>query len=285
MFRIYQTPECQIDKALLFGIGAAAILRLVFFVVGTSLFEFVTWIRIPFGILLLVTAYKTATAPMHAASSSPMGSGNRVRILELAERYLPFSAMYDMNGNFFQYRDSPDWLVSTDRFATPPLSPAEPELGQWSKRVVDIRMTMLAAVVIALAVVDVIFALDAVAAKVAQTHDLFVNFTSSLFAMAGFRSLYFVIEQLTIMFRFLKFGVALVLAYVGFELIISIWYHIPNYINCIVIMGICGSAIVASVMMSLLERFKPMNSTIDTAPHVFGLEEDDEIKSPLNPSP
>jgi tellurite resistance protein TerC len=285
IFRIYQTPESQINKALLFGIGGAAILRLIFFIVGTSLFEFVTWIRIPFGILLLYTAYKTAMASTHAGGdSSPIEAGSRIRILELAEKYLPFTALYDMNGKFIQFNDSPDWVIDNGRLVNRPRSP-EPESDS---RCPNIRLTMLAAVVVALALVDVIFALDAVAAKVAQTHDLFVNFTSSLLAMAGFRSLYFVIEQLTMIFRLLKFGVALVLAYVGIELIISIWYAIPNYISCIVIVSICAIAIIGSLILSLFERFNPIPPTRKPGielRQVFGDSDEEEAGPSFHASP
>jgi tellurite resistance protein TerC len=274
LFRFYETPANQIDKALLFGIAAAAILRLVFFIIGTSLFEWITWVRLPFGILLLLTAYKTVHAATHA--TTPVQSETKFKLIELAERHLPFIAMYDLNGKFFLHKDSADWVIA-GRLISPPMSPPlEEETTARAMSIRGMRMTMLGAVVFALALVDVIFALDAVAAKVAQTHDLFVNFTSSLFAMASFRSLYFVVAQLTLAFRLLKYGVALILAYVGIELMISVWYTIPNSTSCLIILSICGGSVVASLFQSMLEKYQlipPSKETAIELPESFGLKE------------
>jgi tellurite resistance protein TerC len=279
LFKFYQTPENQIDKALLYGISAAALLRLVFFIIGTSLFEWISWVRFPFGVLLLFTAYKTVNTDIHA--DTPVNA----TFVDLAQQYLPFCALYDRNGEFLQYEGSPDW-IETGRHLSPPTSPPirTPEEGS-DKRFKKLRLTMLFAVVLALALVDVIFALDAVAAKVAQTHDLFVNFSSSLFAMTGFRSLYFVIQHLTASFRLLKYGVALILAYVGVELMISIWYTIPNNISCLIILGICGGCIVASAGLSVVEKYKLIPSVknhgdVELA-QMYGLEQDEEIQTPI----
>lgn len=256
LFRMFETPADQVDRALLFGIGAAAALRLVFFVIGSSLFEWVSWIRIPFGLLLLWTAYKT----VKAAGSESKLSLEHSPVLEWVEHNLPFTPRYDKAGKFFQRDNSGDLLGPQPNYTA-------------TGRLV---MTMLGAVVVTLAVVDVLFALDAVAAKVTQTQDLYVNFTSSLFAMAALRSLYFVIAELTVTFKLLKYGVALVLAYVAVELILSMWIHIPNGVSCLIILVICGSSIVASVFASMATA-KPVEATEMSLAASFGLEE----KSPI----
>jgi tellurite resistance protein TerC len=252
---MFETPSEQVNKALLYGIGAAGALRLVFFIIGSSLFEWVSWIRIPFGLLLLWTAYKT----MKAAHSESKLSIEHSPVLEWAEGNLPFTKRYDKSGKFFQRDNSSELMgVETTHAA--------------SGRLV---MTMLGAVVATLAVVDVLFALDAVAAKVAQTQDLYVNFTSSLFAMVALRSLYFVIAELTVAFKLLKYGVALVLAFVAVELILSMWIHIPSAVSCIIILAICGSSILASVCMSAVVPAKP-SQEVELA-EAFGMDEQSPI--------
>lgn len=277
LFRMYRTPAEQVDKALVFGIGAAAVLRLVFFILGTSLFEWISWIRLPFGLLLLWTAYKTAyTVSDHGAMSPIVG---RSKILEFSEEYLPFVARYDRNGKFLQFNDSNDLMESIhSRQITPPSTPPTTERDSGERPPADflkLRLTMLAAVVVALALIDVLFAMDAVAAKVTQTHDLYVNFTSSLFAMTGFRSLYFVLAEMTLAFRYLKYGVALVLAYVAVELMLSIWIAIAGHVSCFIILSICGLSIAASLVASMADSDRPVDKGGIELPTVFGIEDDD----------
>merc|ERR1712151_1369379 len=89
------------------------------------------------------------------------------------------------------------------------------------------KATLLFIVVITLGVVDLIFAVDSVAAKVAMVSqfddriDLALNFTSSAFTMLTLRSLYFLIASLVHIFRFLKYGVGLILILIGLRLMLS----------------------------------------------------------------
>lgn len=245
LFRMYDTPVDQIDKALLFGISAAAGLRLVFFVIGTSLFEWISWIKYPLGVLLLITAWKTARTHAHVSSGAttpgevPEGHPGTPQpsdptpvfsLVVNCEKVLPVDSRYDKNAKFFQRANSTDLI-----------GPASSSSTGW-------KMTMLGVVVLALTFVDVVFALDAVAAKVSQTFDLFVNFSSSLFAMMSFRALYHIIAELTAKFVLLKYGIAAILGYVGIELIVSNWIKIPNQVSSGIILSACILSITISVI-------------------------------------
>lgn len=267
MFRMYKTPVSQIDKALLYGIWAAAGLRLVFFIIGTSLFEWISWIKYPFGLLLFATAWKTANSnPQSSSGSSTPTSleeeNSNSQLAAFCGKYFPVSTRYDKSGNFFQHANSPDMLG------------VMPEEGA------GLKVTMLGLVVLALAVVDVVFALDAVAAKVTQTSNLFINFTSSLFAMMSFRALYHIIAELTVTFVLLKYGIAIVLAYVGVELILSNWIKIPNQFSCAVILSVCVFSIIGSLLYA---KFRPEPTSkgysieMSTAANPFGLEEEEDF--------
>jgi tellurite resistance protein TerC len=267
IFKSFETPESLIGKALNYGIGAAAVFRLFFFVIGTSLFEWVGWIRIPFGLILMFTAYRTYVASKDTSHSSFSSADNW---MSRAESYLPFVARYDTHGKFFQFEDSPD------------LVPPPPTFIQRNRLV----MTKLLAVVVVLAFVDVLFALDAVAAKVTQSPDLFINFSSSILAMASFRSLYFVIAELALRFTLLTLGISVILVYVGFELVISNWVVVPNHINCGIILGICGLSMMGSLFVTWWKGFgfeaKASPPPVEGVeiPQVFGLREDDDLISP-----
>lgn len=277
LFRVYRTPDHLIPKALLIGVAASAMLRLIFFIIGTSLFEWVDWVRFPFGLALVITAYKTGTAIDFSPSHAEELDRDPSPVIAWAERNLPFTSKYDINGELVQWSDSPNLVRPGRSINSSPLGGASP-VASTSKSQTRV-FTMLLAVIVALAFVDVLFALDAVAAKVLQTHDLFINFSSSLLAMVSFRSLYFVIVELSVTFAMLKVGIAIVLAYVGIELMISRWVDIPNNINCIIILGICGLAIVASIVASAVEQRSLIvkdTEGLELPPSGFGLENNDE---------
>ena len=259
MFKMYKTPESQIDKALQYGIGAAALMRLFFFLIGTSLFEWVSWIKYPLGVLLMFTAWKTAMAKQHVIERDVSGAVSEPEVPKLGEyfgRFFPISQHYDKEGKFFQFEHI-----------------LENRVGENSK----LRLTMLGSVVMALVFVDVVFALDAVAAKVTQTGDVYVNFSSSLFAMVSFRSLYHIIAELTAAFALLKYGIAVILAYVGVELFVSNWVVIPNKISCIVIISACTISILGSLV------YAKYNGTTSLEMTNFGLEEETD-SSCINPN-
>merc|ERR1712151_98765 len=100
------------------------------------------------------------------------------------------------------------------------------------------KATLLFIVVITLGVVDLIFAVDSVAAKVAMVSqfddriDLALNFTSSAFTMLTLRSLYFLIASLVHVFRLLKYGVGLILILIGLRLMLSKYIQISEAFFC-----------------------------------------------------
>jgi tellurite resistance protein TerC len=91
-----------------------------------------------------------------------------------------------------------------------------------------LRGTMLLLVAVVLQVVDVIFAVDSVTAKIAEYDNVFINFSSSAFAMLCLRSMYFCIREMVKFFRFLKYGVAFILVLIGAKLIVAHWFDVPS---------------------------------------------------------
>jgi hypothetical protein len=228
-----------------------------------------------------MTAFKTARMARNDTSEglgSPPSTPVNSSALVFAEKYLRFTTKYDKNGSFLQNEFSPDLFKVVGLASGPSPSSRMPLDGPPGR----VKVTMLGAVVLALALVDLVFALDAVAAKVAQTSNIFINATSSIFAMASFRSLYFVIADMIRAFSLLKFGVALILAYVAVELILSTWIVIPSRISLLVIAFICVSSIVGSVFLSLIER--PVKVALDEDVQLaqnFGLTIDKERDNPF----
>merc|ERR1711907_897365 len=108
----------------------------------------------------------------------------------------------------------------------------------------ETRATMLFLVCFALNFCDLLFAVDSVSAIVAQVNDLFLAYTSAVFAMLGMRATFFIIDVLVQLFSLLKYGVAIVLVFIGVKLIVGKFYHIPASIVCVVLVSaIAGSMV------------------------------------------
>merc|ERR1719352_1653360 len=108
------------------------------------------------------------------------------------------------------------------------------------------RATMLALVVICLEISDILFAVDSVSAIVAAVPDLFLAYTSAVFAMLGLRAMFFIVDELVQLFQFLKYGVAAILVFIGIKLILGKLVHIPPGIVCIILFTSLGLSMLAS---------------------------------------
>ena len=106
---------------------------------------------------------------------------------------------------------------------------------------------------------DLIFALDSIPAVFAITKRPFIVFTSNVFAILGLRSLYFVLAGAIKYFRFLKYGLSLVLVFIGIKMLIDpnesehpyAWqWDIPTSTSLIVVGGIIGLSILLSVVFA-----------------------------------
>ena len=115
-------------------------------------------------------------------------------------------------------------------------------------------MTPLLLVLLVVETTDVIFALDSIPAIFAVTRDPFIIYSSNIFAILGLRALFFVLADAMNRFVYLKPGVALILGFVGLKMVTSWWFHPPIAVSLAVIVGILGTAIVASVLRARAQR-------------------------------
>ena len=99
---------------------------------------------------------------------------------------------------------------------------------------------------------DVIFAMDSIPAIFAITSDPFIVFTSNIFAILGLRALYFLLADMADRFHLLKFGLALVLVFVGTKMLIVDWCKIPVAISLVTVITVLGT----SILLSLLSTHK-----------------------------
>ncbi len=94
---------------------------------------------------------------------------------------------------------------------------------------------------------DIVFAVDSIPAIIAITNDTFIIISSNIFAILGLRALYFALQGLVDLFIYLKYGVAIILFYVGIKMLISEYYKIPTEVSLLIILIFLGGSIILSL--------------------------------------
>jgi tellurite resistance protein TerC len=110
--------------------------------------------------------------------------------------------------------------------------------------------TPLLVVVAVIQFTDLLFAVDSIPAIFSiAPNDLFVLYTSNIFAILGLRALFFLLSNFIHMFRLLKYGLAIVLAFIGIKMVIDPWVHIPSPISLSIVGGVLILSSVASLLL------------------------------------
>ena len=94
---------------------------------------------------------------------------------------------------------------------------------------------------------DLVFAVDSIPAIFAVTTDPFIVFTSNIFAILGLRALYFLLADMAERFHLLKYGLALVMIYIGGKMLMMPWFHMPVHWSLLIV----GSIVLISVLLSV----------------------------------
>ncbi len=190
VFTYFAVPAEQQKRVLMAGILGAIVLRGALILVGAWLLARFHWLLYLFGAFLLLTGVKMWLA---AGQAPDLGSNP---VLRFVERHLPIAKDYD-GTRLVTRRDG-------RRLATP-----------------------LLVVMLMIAVVDVIFAVDSIPAIFAITADPFIVLTSNVFAILGLRALYFLLAGMQEKFHLLSYGLALVLGLIGTKMLIVDLWKIP----------------------------------------------------------
>ena len=110
-------------------------------------------------------------------------------------------------------------------------------------------MTPLFLVLLMIETTDIAFATDSIPAIFAITQDTIIIYTSNIFAVLGLRSLYFVVAGFMKEFRYLKYGLSVVLAFIGIKMLIEPWLEIPILLSLMIIFGIIIVSVIASMIV------------------------------------
>jgi len=214
----FAVPVATQGRVLFFGVLAALVLRGGFIVAGTALIESFHFMEYLFGAFLVVTAYRMFR------SRSEETDIERNAILRGLNRIVPTTDGY--RGGRLLVRERGRLL------ATPML-----------------------VVLLAVAFVDVAFAVDSIPAIFAVTTDAFIVFTSNAFAVLGLRAMYFLLAGVMDRFAHLKVGLAAVLALVGVKMLAADLYEVPVWASLVAIVVILA----ASMAVSLRRPSPPSN--------------------------
>jgi tellurite resistance protein TerC len=222
IFQTYQTPPSQIHKAVFVGVIGAVVMRMLFFMLLSSLLHLAHWIRFPFGLLLIWSGVETARGgddDLDVKDTFLIQMLKRCIGSRLIERYVE--------------GDAAGWGGSGAMFVVA-------EDGR-------VQATLLVVVVACLEFTDIIFALDSVSAKVAQIPDQYIAFSSSVLAMYGLRASFFIMQDLVEMFDLLKYGLCIILVFIGFELMLSHYIHLAASTVCIMILSVFVTCVSGSL--------------------------------------
>ena len=212
IFNCFKVPRQYQHRILFWGVLGALLLRAVFILVGGALLAKFHILVYLLGAFLVYTGIK-----MGLSGDEPEIDPDNNPVVRFLSRHLPITRQLE-GGKFFVKKEGL-------RFATP-----------------------LFVVLVMVETTDVVFAADSIPAILAITRDTFVVYTSNVFALLGLRAMYFALASLMRLFHYLHFGLALILVFIGFKILLERFYPIPMPIA----LGVVGSILVLSVLASLL---------------------------------
>jgi tellurite resistance protein TerC len=192
IFNAFKVKEKHIPRVLLIGILAAILFRVIFITVGVALVAKFAWVLYIFGVFLVYTGYK-----MFKAGEEDHFDPHESKIYVFLKKFLPIGNT-DGDGKF----------VIKDHNNKP-------------------LYTSLFVVVVLLAAIDIVFALDSIPAVMGISRSSLVIYTSNIFAILGLRSLFFLLRGAVNQFEHLQQGIAIVLVFIGLKMLgehyINMW--------------------------------------------------------------
>ena len=218
IFSYFAIPLELQRRVLLYGIAGAIVLRTVMIFAGAWMIKEFHWILYIFGVFLVLTGLKMAFFAEHDPDLE------KNPLLRYIRRHFPVT----------------DTLVGEKFFVR-------------NGGVLMITPLMLALVLVEIS--DIIFAVDSIPAIFAITDDPFIVLTSNLFAILGLRAMYFLLADIGDRFSLLKYGLAVILVFIGIKMLIVDWYKIPVMMS----LGFVAVTLAISVVVSLWhsKRYPP----------------------------
>lgn len=213
LFSYFAVPANLQRRVLIYGVLGAIVLRTIMIFAGSWLVSQFSWILYLFGAFLLFTGIKMA---LTKEDDTPIGEKPLVRWIRNHLRMTD-----ELHGDRFTVRKN--GLL----YATP-----------------------LVLVLILVELSDVIFAVDSIPAIFAVTTDPFIVLTSNLFAILGLRAMYFLLANVAERFSMLKYGLSVILVFIGVKMMLIDLFHIPIGISLGVVAGILALTLLINVWVN-----------------------------------
>lgn len=220
IFSSFGVKEKHYGRILLIGILMAIVFRIIFITVGVALVERFHWLLYLFGVFLVYTGYK-----MFVSTKDEEFEPHDTKVYRFLKRVLPLTP-HDGDGK----------LVVKEN----------------GKR----RYTVLFVVVMMLAAIDLVFALDSIPAVMGISRDKLVIYTSNIFAVLGLRSLFFLLRGAVSRFDYLQQGIAIVLVFIGLKMLGEHWINqwVDKTIQVFISLGVILICIAGSIFYSIFMK-------------------------------
>ena len=215
IFRFFSVPEQHQRRVLFWGVLGALLMRGFLILAGVGLIHRFHWILSVLGALLI---YSGVRLGLTGEPQIDPATNSAVKVLRL---WMPVTD--DFQGDRFFVRG---WKDNPGLYATP-----------------------LLVVLAVIETTDLLFAVDSIPAVLAVTLNAFIAYTSNVFAILGLRSMYFAVSGLMKAFRFLHYGLAMVLILVGLKMITADYFLVPTLVTLGVVGGVLLVSIAASVAL------------------------------------
>jgi TerC family integral membrane protein len=210
IFSYFSIPAEYQHRVLIYGVLSAIMMRLVLILLGIWVINEFHWALYVFGFFLLATGIKMLIFAEHKP--------------ELAKNPL--------------LRWMRNHLRITEKLQGERFFVFDHKL---------LYVTPLFLVLVLVEVSDLIFAVDSIPAIFSITNDPFIVYTSNIFAILGLRALYFVLVNMHNRFHLLKYGLAFILVFIGFKMLIAHWFKIPIFIALSIVVITLTACILLSI--------------------------------------
>ncbi len=218
IFAYFHVPLLYQPRVLKWGILGALVMRAAMLFGGLELIRRFHWMTYIFGVILVLTGLRILVGKEERVEPE------RNPVLRLFRRVFPVTPQ--LHGEHF--------FVKVE--------------GRW-------HATPLLVALIAVETTDLVFALDSIPAVLAVTRDPFIVYTSNIFAILGLRALFFMLSGILGLFAYLRYGVAVILAFVGVKMLIAGYVKIPISVSLAVVFGVLTLSILASVFFRVPPAF------------------------------
>jgi len=233
IFTYFAVPAACQHRVLFYGILGAIVMRGVFIGLGAVLLARFEWILYVFGLMLLITGIRMLF------KHDEEFEGERNPVVRLVRRFVPLTP--DFHGRHFLVR------VDGKLLATP-----------------------LLLVLVLVEFTDLIFAVDSIPAIFGITRDPFLVFTSNIFAVLGLRSMYFLLAAVIERFYLLKYGLALILSFIGVKMLGEPWFHVDIMVSLAIVVVTLALSIAVSLVWPEQERGPAITQPEGKTGSIFG---------------